>query len=147
MPGESERHDTLGAVIRDVFREYQRGLQRELATSNITLPQWAFLRVLWREDGLTQKELSARVGIHPSTSVDTLRIMDGEGIVERRPDARDGRALRVFLTRKGRALRTVLMPGAQHLDALAMAGLSEKEITLLGGLLAKVLSNLEQSGG
>ena len=146
MSRGADQHDTLGAIVRDLYREYQRGLQRELQELDVSLPQWVLLRVLWREHGLTQKALSDRLGIHPSTTLDTLRVMEREGIVERRPDAEDGRALRVFLTRKGRELQPVLFPCAEHLDDLAVGGLTEKEIILLRRLLTKVLFNLERAG-
>ncbi len=38
--------------------------------------QWYFLRVLWTEDGLSQRELSARVGTMEPTTVIALRSME-----------------------------------------------------------------------
>ena len=70
-----DHNETVGALVRDLYLEYRRSIQRELQALNVSLPQWTFLRILWREDGLTQKDLSHLAGIHPSTAVDTLRTM------------------------------------------------------------------------
>lgn len=145
MSDSSEQRDTLGALIRDLYFEFRRGLQREMEPRNVSLPQWTLLRILWREDGLTQKELSERVGNHPSTTMDALRTMEGGGLVKRQPDPKDGRAIRVLLTRKGYALQAVLMPCAEHMNDLAVAGMTKKEIVLLRTLLMRMLSNLERT--
>lgn len=144
MPERPEQRVTLGEIVRDLYMEYRRVLQRELQPLNVSLSVWVFLRILWREDGLTQKALSARVGYHPSSAVDTLRVMEREGLVERHPDPIDGRALRVFLTRKARALRPELMRCADRVNDIAVADLTDADITALRRLLTKMLSNLEQ---
>ena len=139
--------DTPGAIVRDLYLAYRRALQRELAPRNVSLPQWTFLRILWHEDGLTQKALSELAGNHPSTSVDTLRSLERDGWIERRPDPADGRAVRVYLTRKGRALRSVLIPCAVRANKIATADMTAKELSTLRRLLLKMHSNLEQGAG
>jgi len=42
-----------------------------------------FLRVLWIIDGLSQRELSARVGVMEPTTVIALRSMECAGLIER----------------------------------------------------------------
>ena len=96
--GNIDPNNTLTTTVRDVYLGYRRVLGSALLARNIRLPQWAFLRILWQEDGLTQKALSVLVSNHPSTTVDTLRTLEREGFVERRPDPSDGRAMLVFLT-------------------------------------------------
>ncbi|TDF64931.1 MarR family winged helix-turn-helix transcriptional regulator [Cupriavidus sp. L7L] len=137
--------DTVGSIVRDVYLGYRVALHKELRLRSITLPQWTFLRILWKEEGLTQKVLSERVSIHPSTTVDTLRSLEQIGLIERRPDPSDGRAVRVFLTAGGKRMKAKLLPCALHVNKLATDGLSEREVSDLRRLLAKVRSNLESA--
>lgn len=138
-------NDTMGSLIRDAFLDYREVLQRELKPHQVALPQWTFLRVLWQEDGLTQKVLSHRVGIHPSTAVDTLRSLEEDGLIERRRDPDDGRAFRVHLTSKGRKSKTSLLRCAGRVDEKALMGFSDEQVETLRGLLTQVLVNLQQS--
>lgn len=142
--GDVDPNNTLGTIVRDVYLGYRRVLQDELLARNITIPQWTFLRILWLEEGLTQKALSALVSNHPSTTVDTIRTLERDGFVERRPDPSDGRAMLVFLTKAGHDLRSVLTPCAVRANDVATEGLSDREITTLQKLLVKVRRNFDQ---
>lgn len=137
-------NDTVGSLFRDAFLEYREELQRELKPHEVTLPQWTFLRILWQEDELTQKVLSERVGIHPSTAVDTLRTLEEDGLIERRRDPEDGRAFRVRLTPKGKKSQTSLLRCARRVDEKALVGLNNEQVDTLRHLLLQVLANLQR---
>ena len=49
---------SLGYLVRDANRAFQRLLERRISPHGVTRGQWYFLRVLWKEDGLSQRELS-----------------------------------------------------------------------------------------
>src|SRR6266511_889072 len=68
--------ESSGYLVRDAHRAFQRLLERRIAAYGVTRGQWYFLRVLWNEDGLTQRELSARVGMMEPTTVIALRSSD-----------------------------------------------------------------------
>src|SRR6202012_3887669 len=50
--------DRLAHLVKDAARAMIRGLQMRLAQHEVSFGHWAYLRVLWEADGLTQKELS-----------------------------------------------------------------------------------------
>ena len=59
---------SAGFLVRDANRAFQRLLEKRIAPYGVARGQWYFLRVLWTEDGLSQRELSARVGtMEPTT--------------------------------------------------------------------------------
>jgi len=65
------------------------------------------LRALWDAEGLTPKELAAKLGIAVPTVAKMAQRMEHAGLVSRRRDERDGRLVRVFLTdRAGVCRRT-----------------------------------------
>ena len=75
--------ESSGFLVRDANRAFQRLLERRIAPYGVTRGQWYFLRVLWTEDGLSQRELSARVGTMEPTTVIALRSMEKSGLIRR----------------------------------------------------------------
>src|SRR5262249_36942587 len=90
--------ESSGYLVRDTHRAFQRLLERRIAAYGVTRGQWYFLRVLWNEDGLTQRELSARVGMMEPTTVIALRSMEKSGLIRRRRSTDDKRRSHVWLT-------------------------------------------------
>ena len=90
-PNAGPRHYTidfslggsLGYLVRDANRAFQRLLEKRISPHGVTRGQWYFLRVLWEEDGLSQRELSVRVGMMEPTTVIALRSMEKAGLVRR----------------------------------------------------------------
>ena len=75
----SRRAVSSGYLVRDAHRAFQRLLERRIAAYGVTRGQWYFLRVLWNADGLSQRELSARVGMMEPTTAIALRSMEARG--------------------------------------------------------------------
>ena len=135
---------SVGALLRMTHLAYVQDLQNHLAAHDIPFGMWFYLRALWEEDGITQRELSRRVGATEPTTAQQLANMERSGLVERkRPDA-DRRQSRVHLTRAGRALKKRLLPYAVDVNANALAGLSATEIAQLRDLLGRIRTNLER---
>lgn len=133
---------SLGAAIRFTHRAFAVDLQSHLAAHDIPVGMWYFLRALWEEDGLTQRELSRRVGIMEPTTLQQLRSMEAKGLIERQRSTIDRRKIHVRLTRTGKALKPRLLPYAIEVNAAAVAGFSPSELDLLRCLLARVRQNL-----
>lgn len=66
---EAVQNDRLAHLVRDAARALGRLLSVRLTEHDVSFGHWSFLRVLWVEDGLTQRELSERFGVmEPTTS-------------------------------------------------------------------------------
>ena len=103
---------------------------------------WYFLRVLWDQDGVTQRELSHRIGTMEPTTMSAIASMERTGLVTRKRDAADRRRQLVFLTPKGRALKSDLLPLAASVIQQATHGLTARELALLLDLLKVIQGNL-----
>jgi DNA-binding MarR family transcriptional regulator len=137
-PGQS-----LGYLVRDTFRAFTRELEsRIVAEAEVSIGHWYFLRALWEEDGLNQRELSRRVGMMEPTTVTAVNGMEAKGLVRRDRDAADRRKMNVFLTPEARRLKNRLLPCAKAVNELAAQGLSESEVAALRALLERVRGNL-----
>lgn len=134
---------SVGSAVRLTHRGFAQALQDALAPYNIPVGMWYFLRVLWEEDGLTQRELSRRSGSMDSTTVEQLKNMEKSGYILRRRSTEDRRKIHVYLTPKGRALEAKLLPFAVAVNDSALAGLSDGEIGFLRLVLSRIRANLE----
>ena len=135
-------NDSLGYLCRIAFRNFSRALERRTHPHGVSSGQWRFLRVLWIEDGLTQRELSRRVGLREPTTVTALKGLEKNGLIHRWQSPEDRRKLHVYLTPKARQLRSVLSPFVIEVNELATQGLSPAEVATLQDLLRKVGRNL-----
>lgn len=137
--------DSLGFQVRDLNRLMQRALAVRLAKAGVAPGAWYVLRVLWEEDGLTQRELAARIGIQEPTMVIALRGMEAAGWITRARSDADRRKVHVRLTPAGLALRETLLPDARAVIAQATAGLSSAEAATLLALLRRARAGLSEA--
>lgn len=133
---------SLGYQIRVTHRDFQNQLKATISPYGVSLGMWYFLRVLWEEDGLTQRELSDRVGTMEPTTLTALRSMEKKNLIIRKRNAVDGRKINVFLSDKGRNLKDVLLPQSARIVERAVRGFSESERELLHRALIQVRENL-----
>ena len=136
---------SIGYLVRDVHRAFSRALQARIAAHGVSMGQWFFLRALWEEDGLTQRELSQRVGMMEPTTVTALNSMERRGFVERVRNAHDRRKVNIFLTPKGRALREVLLPCSAQVNSQATHGVDDQDLARALAVLLSVARNLSSS--
>ena len=54
-----------------------------LAEHQVAFGHWAFLRILWETDGLTQRELSVQAGVMEPTTFAAIKAMEKLGYVAR----------------------------------------------------------------
>ena len=137
-------NDRMAHLIKDSTRVFLRSLQVRLARHDVQLGHWTFLRILWEQDGLTQRELSDEAGFMEPTTVIALRSMESLGYVtrEHRPDNRKN--LYVFLTPKGRRLKQALVPLAEEVNAIALTGVCDNDIAASRRALLAMIDNLSQ---
>jgi DNA-binding MarR family transcriptional regulator len=138
LPFES----SVGYQLRMANRATQRYLQSKIEPHGVTTGMWYFLRALWQEDGLTQRELSRRIGTMEPTTLTALAAMEKAGFISRERDPTDRRKLHVLLTPKGRALRTELLPMAREVVQQATASFTPEDKARFLGYLAAVQRNL-----
>lgn len=134
--------DSLGFQVRDLNRLMQRALAARIEPGGVAPGAWYFLRVLWEEDGLTQRELADRIGMREPTAVVALRGMEEAGWITRERVVEDRRKVTVRLTPTGRALRERLLPEAHAVVAQATRDLTVEEVATLLALLRRARRNL-----
>ena len=133
-----------GYLVRDAHRAFQRLLERRIASYGVTRGQWYFLRVLWITDGLSQRELSARVGMMEPTTVIALRSMERAGLIHRVRGHDDRRKVRVFLTAKAKRLRNELLFVAKSITDEAEDGVAARDLSVFRRVITRMTANLDR---
>jgi MarR family transcriptional regulator, organic hydroperoxide resistance regulator len=134
--------DSVGYQVRTTHRLLQRMLQIRIEPFGVTLGMWYFLRALWEEDGLTQRELSRRIGTMEPTTLTAIQTMERGGLVKRVRNKDDRRKLHVHLTPQAIDLKKRLLPIAQAVVDQATRGFADADRKKLLGLLGTIQQNL-----
>lgn len=139
----AEWTNSLGYLLRTSFRSLSRALEDRTSHYGVTASQWHFLRVLWIEDGISQRELSERVNMREPTTVIAVKRLEKAGLIHRSQSPIDGRRIDTFLTPKAKGLKAKLMPLVEEVNDVAMRGMTAREKSELRQLLTKVIRNLD----
>jgi len=125
-------------LLAQVGAHAAKRFAEELAPKKMTPPQAGILRVLAGASGLSQRELAARMGIHPSRLVAIVDEMEELGLVRREANSDDRRQYALEVTARGReALGEIGAVARRHNETLLRA-LSLEERTVLVGLLERI---------
>lgn len=104
--------------------------------------QGRILYVLWQEDGLSAVELANRTGLAKTTLTSMLERMDEKGFLERVPDIKDRRVLRIFLTARAQMLSDKYDQVSDEMSQIFYKDFGEEEIVAFEKSLEKILDNL-----
>jgi len=133
----------LGNSIGLIARRWRAKMDARIAAFGLTEARWLTLLHLARNgDGLTQKDLAARLVIEAPTLVRTLDWLEAEGLVERRAAPQDRRAKTVHLTPKAGPLIQAIEDVASGVRAEMMAGIPEAELAACLGVLRRITEGL-----
>lgn len=140
----SFKTSSAGHLANHVARLFARELAEAVRPLGLAPAQFMVLLELWREEGLTQKDLVGRLDVEQATMAATLARMERDGLIERRPDQADARARRIQLTIRARTLQEPALSAAKQVNARALAGFSdaEREVFLAG--LRRIVSALSR---
>ena len=142
-----EPMQSLGYLSRVNFRMFSRNLEKLTLPHGVSGGQWRFLRVLWEQDNLTQRELSNRAGTKEATTVRAIRGLVKSDFVLRTQSTTDKRKFHITLTPKARRLKTKLMPMVVRVNQQAIGNISQADIDTTRRVLAQTYANLQAQTG
>lgn len=134
--------DRLAHLIKDATRALVRALQIRLIEYDVSFGHWTFLRILWEQDGVTQRALSEAAGVMEPTTYTALTGMEKLGYIERRQSPENKKNMYVFLTEQGRTLERKLVPLALEVNEISMRGTDQEEIRITRKVLLGIIKNL-----
>ncbi|MCP4820151.1 MAG: MarR family transcriptional regulator [Shimia sp.] len=135
------KSDSAGYLVNHVSRIFARGLAARIAPLELTIGTFPALLELWERDGLTQKQLVARLHIEQATMANTLSRMERDGLILRKKDPTDGRIQRVWLTQRARDLQGDATAAAMDQNTETLKGLTEQEQRDFIQLMKKLIAS------
>lgn len=100
------------------LRRLDQVIGRMLAPIDITIIEWYILRALYEHDGQHASALANAVGRAATSFTPNLDKLQNKGLIERRPDPSDRRAVHIYLTEKGRRYELDVLRSADEIDEM-----------------------------
>jgi DNA-binding MarR family transcriptional regulator len=143
-PGEPDVRD-VAAALRVSIGLLLRRMRQVRAEGELTVPETSALARLDRNGPATSSALAKLEQISPQSMGATLSALEARGLVERRPDERDGRRIVLSVTEPGRQLlRDKRDARTGQLAAALSTGFTEAELNQLRAA-APLLERLAQA--
>jgi DNA-binding MarR family transcriptional regulator len=102
--------ENLGFLLAKASQRWNELLAERFAAAGfpeVRASYGSILVPLYEEDGLRMGEIARRARLSKQTMTTMVRLLERDGLVERRPDPGDGRAALVFLTERAQAFRPI----------------------------------------
>ena len=135
--------ERLGHLLNKVCGLRHRRMHELLDELGLYRGQPSMLNALWAGDGVTHSALAQTLNKSPATITKTVKRMEKAGFVERKPDPRDERLSRVYLTAAGRDVQAAVEEVWRSFEAQAFAGFGDEEMATLRALLQRVCHNIK----
>lgn len=133
----------FGFLLKDISRLYSRNFERHASAVGLSLADARVLRHLQRNPGLSQARLAWLTETDPMTLGRTVKRLESEGLIERRPCAKDGRAITLRLRSEAAPLLKTTAKLSRRALEEALAGLGVAERTRLLKTMRAIHANLD----
>ncbi|MBR6800598.1 MAG: MarR family transcriptional regulator [Eubacteriaceae bacterium] len=94
------------------------------------------------ESGLSQKELANKLFVSAPTITVSMKRLENAGLIEKRPDEKDARIMRVYITQKGIETAAELHRITETLEEEMFEGFTVEEKIVFRRLLLQIRDNL-----
>ena len=133
---------SLGFLLNDVTRLLRRNFNRRAQGLGLSQAQWRALAYLARREGVNQVTLADSLEVQPITLARLIDRLQDAGLVARRPDPDDRRAVRLYLTAEAQDYLERMWSLVAETREEALAGLPEASRKTLFETLARMKRNL-----
>lgn len=132
----------LAETLAALARAHRARLGRLLATHGLHAGQDGLLIELWRTPGQRPAELARHLDVEPPTITRMVARLERSGLVERRPDPNDARAVRLYPTPRSRLLEASVRRARAELDDQILSALGATDGERLQRLAVAALAAL-----
>lgn len=138
-----KRRHSAGYMTNWAARLFTRAIDRRLRPLGVSPGHMPVFFALADGGEMSQRALTGRAAVEQPTMAATLKRMEREGLVTRRPDPGDGRATLIALTPEAMEKVRAINAQASAVNAIALAGLGADEQAMFMDMLARVVETLE----
>ncbi|MCM3655371.1 MarR family winged helix-turn-helix transcriptional regulator [Metabacillus litoralis] len=134
--------DEIRGILDELSAKTRRNYSEMLRELGLHIGQDQLLCRLWKEDGVTQSQLSERLNCEPPTVANMVKALENYGLIYRHRDQLDARVNRVYLTPKGQDLKEPIEEVWRKQQDKLLDGMSFEELLVLKKLLKKMAENI-----
>ena len=139
----AEMTGSLDFLIRDTRLLLTNQIESLVAKQGIPLRIWFPLRVLYRNEGITQRELGRMLGYGDAHAGVIVRVMQRRKLVRRQQSKVDRRRIDLFLTDAGKKVAQQTLRQMQAINERIVSGFSATEAKTFQTLLMRAHENLK----
>lgn len=137
--------DSIGTLIFLTSKSMENAAECEIKSKlGLTSSQWKVILALNSFDGLSQRELADRIYVDSSTLVPVIDKMEKNGLLERKPDPKDRRHNRLYLTKKSESVVDSIIEIVLQLRKTLYKGLSKDDLESMRPKLKRIIGNADK---
>ncbi len=140
----NELTTSLDFLIRDTRLRLYKYIETRIERRGIPLRVWFPLRVLYQNEGITQRELGQMLGFGDAHAGVIVGVMERHKFVSREPSRIDKRRINLYLTPEGRKKTQQTLREMRRINAKVTAGFSPEERQTFHALLTRAHENLAE---
>lgn len=134
--------EPIGKYISQIYRRGGAHLSKELSKYGIGIGQLMFLTQLYKQDGISQEELTEILKIDKGTTARAIKKLEEEKFVVRIKDENDRRAYKVYLTDKAKEIKLEIFQVLREWDKTLVSNLTDEETETFTRILKKLCINI-----
>lgn len=142
LPWDNPRFKNWIAVAKASQIIHQK-LAKSLIALDIKVPHLDIMANLYRFEGISQQDLARKLLVGRSNISMLLPQIEKRGLIQRRPDDRDKRILRLYLTEKGRDITRKALALELELIEHSMSTTTLDECNHVGDIMNRMIKKME----
>ena len=137
----------ISQILKDISRFGRAYREQQLAPLGITSRHSLYIREICAAPGISQEQLTARIGINKSNVARQAAALEEEGFVERRSCGKDKRVLQLYPTEKSLALLPEINRILDAWEQLLVHPLTAEEQSHLESVLFLIRDSAKAAAG
>lgn len=140
-----EERDSIFMLFHQIHNLAKYYGMQELKSVRLNPGQVGILCVLQKEEGISQKDLSKRLGITAPSVTAALKKLETAGYITKEGDGEDLRITRILLSEKGREQGKLLKNANKKIEDAICKGILPQDKELLQNMLIRIRRNLMET--
>ena len=128
----------IGKYISHMYRKGNSFISKEISKFGIGSGQIMFLIELYKNDGISQEELSEILNIDKATTCRAIKKLEKEELLIKVKDENDKRAYKLYLTEKSKSIEDNIKNALNEWEKHISKELSQEEVNILINMLKKI---------
>lgn len=131
--------EPIGRLVAQLYRKNTKLVLENLEKLGIGSGQYFFMAELYRQDGITQEELTEKVFVDKATTARAIKKLEELGYVKREVSKIDRRAYNVYLTQKANEIKEDFFEALKSNEKRIVEKITNEEVDVLRNILKKLL--------